>query len=123
MILTLAGYSITFYFLTGEKDVTGFTITAFIVFFIFCFIPIKKYFQTFAPLNLGQIFSFCFGLIVNYAFGIVSYVLEWNRTTVLTLFWGIINVFLISCYISFGLLRDEGLKIKTYISIAISIIL
>ena len=64
-----------------------------------------------------------FGLFINYAFGIVSYTLGWNQTAVYTVFWAVINPFLITTYISYGLFRDKGLTITTCIFSALSVIL
>jgi len=63
------------------------------------------------------------GIALNYAFGIVSYVLEWNQTDLWTIWWAVINIFLLSLYAALALLRDKGLDIKTYIACAISVLL
>lgn len=63
------------------------------------------------------------GIALNYAFGIVSYVLEWNRTDLWTIWWAVINIFLLSLYAALALLRDKGLDIRTYIACAISVLL
>jgi hypothetical protein len=63
------------------------------------------------------------GIALNYAFGIVSYVLEWNRTDLWTIWWAVINIFLLSLYAALALLRDKGLHITTYIACALSVLL
>lgn len=60
--------------------------------------------------------------MLNYGFGIVSYIVGWNKTPAYTVLWAIINVFLVLAYASFCLARDKGLIIPTYICCISSIV-
>ena len=91
MVLCLVGYSIAFFFVSG-RDMTAFTVSVEILFLFLTFIPTKRYFSTFETPNIGAIISFALGIVINYAFGIVSYVVEWNRSPAYTLLWTIINI-------------------------------
>ena len=73
--------------------------------------------------HVGQIIFFALGIILNYAFGIVSYVVEWNKSDLWTIWWAVINIFLLSVYAALALLRDKGLHIASYITSAISVLL
>lgn len=72
---------------------------------------------------MGQIISFTLGIALNYGFGIASYVLDWNRSDLWTIWWAVINIFLLSCYAALALLRDKGLHIASYITSAVSVLL
>lgn len=83
----------------------------------------KRYFSTLEKPNLGQLLSFILGIVLNYAFGVVSYVLAWDTSDLWTIWWAIINIFLLSLYAALALLRDKGLHLATYILSATSVIL
>jgi hypothetical protein len=83
----------------------------------------KRYFSTLETPNLGQIISFALGILLNYAFGIVSYVVDWNRSDLWTIWWAVINIFLLSLYAALALLRDKGLHIVSFIVSAVSVLL
>lgn len=123
MILILVGYSIAFFFASGNQDVTAFTISVEILCIFLCFIPVKRYFSTFERPNVGQIISFILGVILNYTFGGLSYGLNWNRTPAYTCLWTFANIFLISAYAAFSMLRDKGLVVPSIISCVITILL
>ena len=122
MIIILVAYSIAFFF-TSNRDVTAFTISVEILVIFLCFIPVKRYFSTFEKPNAGQIISFILGVVLNYTFGVLSYVFSWNRTPAYTCLWTFVNIFALSAYAAFSLLRDKGLIIPTVITCVISILL
>lgn len=66
---------------------------------------------------------FTSGLILNYGFGILSYVLSWNNSSAYTLFWCIINLFLVITYAAFSLIRDKGLTFPSIITAVFSMVL
>jgi len=105
MILALGAFSVAYYF--SQADFTAFTITAEILFLFLTFIPMKRYFSTLETPNVLQILSFVFGIVVNYVYGVLSLVLLWNTATLWTLWWSIINIFILSLYANFALLRDK----------------
>lgn len=53
--------------------------------------------------------------VINYAFGIVSYIVEWNKSPAYTCVWAIINVLAVLIYAAYCLVRDKGLILPTYI--------
>lgn len=61
--------------------------------------------------------------MINYLFGVISFVAEWNRTDLWTIWWGIINIFILSVYAALALLRDKGLVLVTYIACGVSVLL
>jgi hypothetical protein len=63
------------------------------------------------------------GIVLNYAYGILSYALKWNDTTLWTIWWIVINVFILALYSTISLLRDKGLALVSYISCAVSVVL
>jgi hypothetical protein len=63
------------------------------------------------------------GIVLNYVFGIVSYVVDWNKSDLWTIWWAVINIFLLSVYAALALLRDKGLHIASYITCAVSVLL
>ncbi len=63
------------------------------------------------------------GILLNYGFGIAAYAAEWNRSPFYTILWAFLNLFFISLYAAYCLLRDKGLSIPTYVVCAISIVL
>ena len=83
----------------------------------------KRYFNTLETPSLFPIISFALGIILNYVFGIISYTVEWNRSNLWTIWWAVINLFLLSLYASLALLRDKGLSLVTYIACIISVLL
>jgi len=83
----------------------------------------KRYFCTLETPNVGQIISFTLGLVLNYTFGVISYVVEWNRTDLWTVWWAVINIFLISVYAALALLRDKGIHLVTLIVCVVSVLL
>lgn len=83
----------------------------------------KRYFSTLERPNLGQIISFALGIIVNYGYGIASYLLNWNQTTLWTIWWAVINIFILALYATLALLRDMGLALVSYIACVISVLL
>jgi hypothetical protein len=121
MLCSLVGYSIVF--TLEEKKATAVIISVEIVFLFLTFIPMKRYFCTLETPHLGQIISFALGIALNYGFGIISYVLEWNRSNLWTIWWAVINIFLLSLYAALALLRDKGLQLVTYIVCAVSVLL
>lgn len=121
MILSLVIYSIVFYFSAGG-DMTAFTVSVEILVIFLGFIPVKRYFSTFEKPNLFQIISFVLAFLLNYGFGIASYLVGWNNSAAYTVLWAIINVFAVLAYASYSLLRDKGLIIPTYIITISSIV-
>jgi hypothetical protein len=69
------------------------------------------------------IISFALGIVLNYAFGACSYALDWNRTNLWTIWWAVINIFVLSVYAALAFLRDKGLHLITYIVCAVSVLL
>ena len=53
--------------------------------------------------------------VINYAFGIVSYLVGWNKSPAYTCVWAIINVLAVLIYAAYCLVRDKGLILPTYI--------
>lgn len=47
MLLLLIGYSIAFFYASGNNDMTAFTVAVEILVIFLCFIPVKRYFSTF----------------------------------------------------------------------------
>ena len=123
MFLILAGYSLAFYFASGTRDMTAFTISVQILVIFLCFIPVKRYFSTFENPGVGGIVSFVLGFILNYVFGVLSYVLKWNDSPAYTCLWTVVNIFLLSAYAAYDMLRDKGLTVPTVIICAVSIVL
>lgn len=66
---------------------------------------------------------FVLGFLLNYLFGIFSFVFEWNKTAAYTVLWAIINIFAISAYATFCLLRDKGLVLASIIVSVVSMVL
>ncbi len=73
MFCSLVGYCVVF--TLNQRKATAVIISVEIIFLFLTFIPTKRYFSTLETPNAGQIISFALGLSLNYAFGIVSYVL------------------------------------------------
>lgn len=69
-----------------------------------------------------QVVSFIIAVLLNYGFGIASYLVGWNKSPAYTVLWAIINVFAILAYASFSLIRDKGLILPTYITSIASIV-
>ena len=123
MIIILAGYSLAFFFASGTSDMTAFTISAEILVIFLCFIPVKRYFSTFETPGVGGIISFILGIALNYGFGALSYALKWNNSPAYTVLWTVFNLFALSAYAAFCLLRDKGLVLPTVITCVVSILL
>ena len=122
MIIILVAYSLAFFF-TSNSDVTAFTVSVEILVIFLCFIPVKRYFSTFEMPTVPQIVSFILGVALNYTFGGLSYGLNWNRTPAYTCLWTFFNIFILSAYAAFCLLRDKGLIIPTVITCVVSVLL
>ena len=82
MILFLAAFCIAYWFITFEH--TAFTIAAEIVFLFLTLIPMRRYFSTLEMPLVSQIILFILGIVVNYVYGVLSYVLQWNDSVVWT---------------------------------------
>ena len=122
MVLCLIGYSIAFFY-AADRDVTAFTVSVEILFLFLTFIPTKRYFSTFEMPNIGQIISFVLGIVINYAFGAVSYAVEWNRSPAYTLLWTIINILILTIYAAGSFVRDKGLVLVSVILSVVSMVL
>ena len=102
---------------------TAILISVEIIFLFLTIIPMKRYFCTLETPNVFQIISFALGIVLNYTIGITSYTANWNRSDVWTIWWAVINIFILSLYAALALLRDKGLSIITYIVCGVSIAL
>jgi hypothetical protein len=83
----------------------------------------KRYFCTLETPNIFQIILFAVGIVLNYTIGIISYAINWNRSDTWTIWWAVINVFILSVYAALALLRDKGLSLVTYIVCGVSVAL
>ena len=102
---------------------TAWTVSVEILVIFLGFIPVKRYFSTFEKPNILQIVSLVCGFLLNYAFGILSYLLKWNNSAAYTVVWAIINVFALLAYAAYCLLRDKGLILPSYIVSVASIVI
>lgn len=85
--------------------------------------PAKRYFSTFLTPNVVQIVLFVLGLVINYGFGIVSYVVDWNKSPAYTVLWTVVNPLLVLIYAAVSLLRDKGLVVPTIVFCVLSMLL
>lgn len=58
---------------------------------------------------------FASGLALNYAFGVISYVVGWNSSPAYTVLWTVVNPFLVLTYAAFSFVRDKGLILPSII--------
>lgn len=86
------------------------------------FVPAKRYFSTFQNPNLAQIILFALGLLINYAFGIVSYAVDWNASPAYTVLWSVVNPLLVLVYAAVSMIRDKGLVLPTIIICVVSMV-
>eukprot|EP00919_Chromeraceae_sp_WS-2016_P035526 GHVR01084295.1.p1 GENE.GHVR01084295.1~~GHVR01084295.1.p1 ORF type:complete len:253 (+),score=-7.80 GHVR01084295.1:1977-2735(+) len=121
MFLTLVGYSVMYFLI--EDDMTGFTISAEIMFLFLTLIPLKRYFSTLETPLVSQIILFILGILLNYGFGIVSFLFDWNKSVTYTVWWVIVNVFILSAYTVFSLLRDKGAALIALVCSIISFLM
>ena len=121
MITSLVGYCIVF--TLTQKKITAILISVEIIFLFLTIIPMKRYFCTLETPNIFQIISFSLGIVLNYTIGIISYTANWNRSDIWTIWWTVINIFILSLYAALALLRDKGLSIITYIVCGVSVAL
>ena len=70
-----------------------------------------------------QIVSFTLGLVLNYAFGIISYVIGWNNSPAYTVLWTVVNALLVVIYATVSLIRDKGLVLPTVIVSIVSMVI
>lgn len=122
MIVSLVAYSLTFFY-TENRNMTAFTVSVEILVLFLIFVPTKRYFSTFEKLNVTQIVSFILGIVLNYAFGIVSYIVGWNSSPAYTVLWAIINLLLVAIYAAVCLIRDKGLIPVTIIVSVVSMVI
>jgi hypothetical protein len=121
MLLSLIGYCLVY--TLSKKNAVVITISVELLFLFLTIIPMKRYFSTLEKLGIGQIILFAVGILLNYVYGILSYALDWNSTTLWTIWWLVINVFILALYCTISLLRDKGLELVSYISCAVSVVL
>jgi hypothetical protein len=67
--------------------------------------------------------SLILGIAINYGFGVLSYVLEWNRSPAYSILWTFANPFLVVTYASMNLIQDKGLTRMTIVMCVISMLL
>ncbi len=62
------------------------------------------------------------GIVLNYAFGIISYAVDWNKSPAYTVLWAVINPLLVFVYAAINLLKDKGLILPTIVICVISML-
>lgn len=121
MLVVLIAYSLTFFY-TQDRSMSAFTVSVELLVLFLLFVPAKRYFSTFLALNAAQIVSFILGILLNYSFGILSYVFDWNKSPAYTVLWTVVNPLLVFTYSAISLLRDKGLIVPTIVVCIISMV-
>lgn len=121
MIVILVAYSLTFFY-TENRNMTAFTVSVEIIVLFLIFVPTKRYFSTFERPGIGQIVLFALGIVLNYAFGIISYAVDWNKSPAYTVLWSVVNPLLVFTYAAVSMLRDKGIIVPTIIICVVSML-
>lgn len=121
MLIILIAYSLTFFY-SENRDMTAWTVSVEIIVLFLIFVPTKRYFSTFDNPNVAQIVLFVLGIVLNYAFGIISYAVDWNKSPAYTVLWAVINPLLVFVYAAINLLKDKGLILPTIVICVISML-
>lgn len=121
MAIILVAYSLTFFF-TQQRDMTAFTVSVELLVLYLIFVPTKRYFSTFEMLNVLQIVSFVLGIVINYTFGVISYALDWNKSSAYTVLWTVVNPLLVTTYAAIQLIQDKGIVPVTIIINVVSMV-
>jgi hypothetical protein len=73
--------------------------------------------------NAPQIVSFVLGIVLNYAFGVLSYALDWNKSPAYTVLWTVVNPLLVTTYAAINLIQDKGIILPSIIISVVSMLL
>lgn len=60
--------------------------------------------------------------MLNYAFGVISYAVDWNKSPAYTVLWSVVNPLLVFAYAAVSLLRDKGLILPTVVICVVSML-